>query len=175
MLRITISAAVLATCGGYFVADARAENVAAHQAVTLQQWTQRIEGEMGRNLRYPHMVGGRVRDGLVEVSFVAGEDGRPTSVAVTQTSGSAQLDAAAKRAISRIATLQPLPNGVGQGQVYKAQMIFATQHGFQQPAELQQRIAELQQKASENNIRWAARQSGSQETAAIMLVPTLTR
>ena len=103
--------------------------VLAQQAspVTLAAWSARVEKALDRTLYYPAAMGGRLPgSGTVRVKFNCSDSGRPDKVSLYKSSGDRDLDRAAVAAVSRIASLHPLPDGMSHGQKYVATILFAT-------------------------------------------------
>ncbi|MCC2977620.1 energy transducer TonB [Sphingomonas sp. PL-96] len=97
------------------------------EPVTLSTWSQRTTKLLERHMVYPHyMLGALPREGVVRVSFLCSETGKPKSVAIADSSGFSELDAAALRAVRMIPTLHPLPQGLKHDQRYQAVLLFAT-------------------------------------------------
>lgn len=96
------------------------------QHETVGQWSQRVGHSLSNELIYPQAAG---RDdnaeGLAKVSFRCSEDGKPGEITVLSTSGSHDLDRAAMRAVKRIPTLHPLPDGIGHDRPFQAWVAFA--------------------------------------------------
>lgn len=91
-----------------------------------QQWINYIADTLTLNLRYPLAIGQSAAEGLATVTFRSGEDGRPTDVALTKSSGDRQLDRAAIRAVERLHSLRPLPTDISDDQLFLANIVFAT-------------------------------------------------
>ncbi len=97
------------------------------EQVTLVQWGERVGKELNQRIRYPTMIGGiPFATGVVRVKFNCSENGRPNNVAVIKGSGSRALDKAAVEAVQHVATLHPLPDGMGHDQPYQAVILFET-------------------------------------------------
>lgn len=130
----------------------------------IAQWSTRISRDLDQNMAFPNRVPGReIGSGIVRVQFRAGESGEPTQIAVRKSSGSRQLDAAGVRAVSRVSTLYPLPNGIANGQMYEAALLFATD---QQAHDRQ--MAMLKAEAARRN-HWLAKHPAEVAAAPILL------
>ena len=93
----------------------------------LAHWKQAVSREIERNLYYPRSFPGwDLPEGTVAVRFSTGEDGRPTGIELSRSSGHRRLDGAAMRAIRRISTLHPLPQGISETATLRANVIFAS-------------------------------------------------
>lgn len=104
---------------------ASSQTTAAAERVTLQQWGQRVGDELNRRMRYPQpLMGRRAETGMVKVKFNCSDSGRPDKVTLLKSSGSRVLDRAALSAVQRVATLHPLPDGLGHDQQYQATLLF---------------------------------------------------
>ena len=108
-------------------AAALAAPVLAQDApITLAAWSTRVESALDHNLYYPTAMGGRIPgSGVVRVKFNCSESGRPDKVSLFTSSGDPDLDSAALRSVRRIASLHPLPDGMGHGQQYVATILYA--------------------------------------------------
>jgi len=99
----------------------------AEEHVTLAQWSSRVTRALEHGLSYPPgLLGKASNEGVVTVKFNCSDSGSPAAVALEKSSGSRDLDTAALRAVSHIATLHPLPDGVVHGQKFQALVLFAT-------------------------------------------------
>ncbi len=110
------------------LAAAIASPVLAQDAapVTLAAWSARVEKALSHTITYPTRVAGReVGSGVVRVRFSCSESGRPDRVSLYQSSHDPELDRLAVRAVSRMATLHPLPDGMTHGQQYVATILYA--------------------------------------------------
>lgn len=100
---------------------------ASQPFVTLAEWTERLDGLLEQELVYPTPNYDREPDrGIVRVKFNCSESGRPDKVTILKSSGHASLDRAAIRAVSRLASLHPLPTGFKPDQKYEAILVFAS-------------------------------------------------
>jgi periplasmic protein TonB len=105
--------------------------VTAPAAGEIQAWSARVGSAIDREMRYPRLLGlSNSDEGTVDVTFRCSEDGTPTEVALARTSGSRLLDRAGVKAVQRVGSLHPLPNGVSHAQVYRARMLFAIENGM---------------------------------------------
>lgn len=101
--------------------------VVVAEPVSFPAWTSRTTRLLEQQMSYPHyLTGVTPREGVVRISFRCSEAGKPTAVAVQDSSGFHEIDAAALRAVSRIATLHPLPEGLSPQQRYQAVLLFAS-------------------------------------------------
>jgi periplasmic protein TonB len=131
----------------------------------LKRWTSRVEQGISRQMRFPRSVGqAPVDSGLVDVTFKCSQDGSPSEVTIAQTSGSRQIDRAGVRAIERLKTLHPLPDGITHGQVYRARLLFASDKG------MAKQIIALREEARAGNSRLVQRM-GERTTAGLTLLP----
>lgn len=120
--------------------------------VTVSQWSRTMTRNLDDRLEYPRFLVGRTQ-GVVRLKFLCSESGAPSDVAVLQSSGSRQLDQAALRAVRRIPTLHPLPDGVAHDQKYVATILFA-----QDQASHDRQMALLVREAQDHNKRFGNRQ-----------------
>ena len=97
------------------------------ERVTLVQWGERVNKELNKQIHYPTLIGGQpFATGMVRVKFNCSESGRPDKVTLLKSSGSRALDRAAVAAMQHVATLHPLPDGMGHDQQYQAVILFET-------------------------------------------------
>lgn len=73
-----------------------------------------------------HRNGGYMAKGSVSIRFEPGADGRPTNVRTYRSSGDSMFDADARRVISRLNSLAPLPDGLSGNQVIQANIVVAS-------------------------------------------------
>lgn len=120
-----IASAILALLPAGAVAADKQIVVTARE-VSLDTWSGRVVRAMDRNLDYPMPIRGEPNEGVASVKFLCSEDGSPSQVMIVKSSGSRDLDASAMRAVARIATLHPLPQGITHDQPFQANIIYAT-------------------------------------------------
>lgn len=94
--------------------------------VSVSSWSARITRALDRNLTYPTPMRGEPAEGVVAVKFLCSDNGTPSGVAIARSSGSRELDAAALQAVTHIATLHPLPDGITHDQPFEANILYAT-------------------------------------------------
>lgn len=98
---------------------------ASPRAIALAEWSNRVGQSIEGKMRLPYKLGqANGRDRLVEIAFVTDDSGVPANVRVAATSGNRRTDAAAVRAISRMGTLAPLPEGMNRNQAFRAQLLY---------------------------------------------------
>jgi TonB family protein len=140
--------------------------VVASQDAELKRWTTRLERGISQKMRFPQTLGpAKYAHGIVDVTFMCSEDGKPSRIAVVGSSGSRHLDRAGIQAIGRVTTLHPLPSGISHGQVYKAHLLFA------QTAAQARRAIALREEGQISNSRMLAHR---QTTASLTLLPAGT-
>ncbi|MFC4295909.1 energy transducer TonB [Novosphingobium tardum] len=93
---------------------------------SVAQWSSGMTDKINQNLELPRRVLNESTDGTVSVAFLCSEDGTPAALRVIHRSGNSTLDRAALRAVSRIPTMHPLPQGIDHGQRFQANIIFAS-------------------------------------------------
>ncbi|SDA36569.1 energy transducer TonB [Sphingomonas sp. NFR15] len=98
---------------------------AATESPTLAAWSDRVYRAVEEHLTYPHDVFGRYSTGVVAVKFRCSETGAPADVELYKSSRAPDLDQAALRAVRRIATLHPLPDGMPHNQRIVMRVLFA--------------------------------------------------
>ncbi len=120
--------------------------------VSLNLWSGRVVRALDRNLYYPMPIRGELNEGVVSVKFLCSEDGTPFKVTIVKSSGSRDLDASAVRAVTRIVTLHPLPDGITHDQPFQANILYAASQ-----KKLDHQIAVLLAEAKNHNARFANR------------------
>lgn len=126
--------------------------IRAQAPAGLVQWRQTVGRELDRNLTYPRTYPGwEFPEGAVSVHFTCGEDGKPSAIALTRSSGNRALDRAVIHAVERINTLHPMPAEVRNGAAIRANVIFAADNAslVRQEAKLgkeEARLAERERK-----------------------------
>ena len=120
--------------------------------VSLDTWSGRVVRALDRNLYYPMPIRGEPNQGVVSVKFLCSESGTPSKVTIVKSSGSRDLDASAVRAVARIATLHPLPDGITHDQPFQANILYATSQ-----KKLDRQMAALLAEAKDHNARFAKR------------------
>ena len=145
--------------------------VTAPAASEISAWSARVGNAIDREMRYPRLLGlSNSHEGTVDVTFRCSEDGTPTDVSLARKSGSRLLDRAGLKAVQRVGSLHPLPNGVGHDQVYRARMLFAIDEGMGRG----KRQAEaLREKAEVANAR-IANNRGVATATVVTLLPAGT-
>lgn len=131
---------------------------------SVQNWSENVFQQFERKVRYPAPMGTMpASEGIVAVKFNCSEDGVPSQVQLYKTSGHGDLDRATVRAVERIATLHPLPRGVGHDQQYIVRVLFANSEGY-----AQRNMTRLREDAARSNA-WVGRSGAT--TAMLELVP----
>lgn len=98
---------------------------ASPRAIALADWSARVGKSIESKMRFPYKLGqANGRDRLVEIAFVTSDSGHPEQVTVATRSGDRRTDRAAVRAINRIGTLAPLPEGMNRNQAFRAQLLY---------------------------------------------------
>jgi TonB family protein len=128
------------------------------QHETVGQWSQRVGHSLGDVLAYPQSAGRDENpEGLAKVSFRCSDNGKPGDVTVMSSSGSRDLDVAAMRAVKRIPTLHPLPDGIGHDRPFQAWIAFALD-----PDSLKKMMVAAHRDADQMNARIEKDRSGHQ-------------
>jgi TonB family protein len=100
--------------------------VVTAKAPTVDQWAALTSRSLENHLRYPaYLLGRGPNEGTVRVRFRCSEDGAPSAVTLAETSGHRELDNEALRAVGKIRTLHPLPDGITHDQQFQAVVLFA--------------------------------------------------
>ena len=121
-MRLIALAAIAAAIGVPTSSAANQDHtIVVGNAPTVAQWSNTIGSKLERNLsRMP-----ATPEGMVSVRFRCSEEGRPTAIKMWQTSDSARLDDVARRTVANLKSMHPLPQGIGEDQVYEATIIVA--------------------------------------------------
>lgn len=94
--------------------------------VSRQEFVERVSRDLDRQLlavsRYRNAPRG---EAVSIVRFTRDNDGHPADVTIFRASGKRGFDRIAMRAVSRLHSLDRLPEGVGRNQLYQANIIFA--------------------------------------------------
>lgn len=92
----------------------------------IAQFVEDISRDLERNLEWPNSDRSSLRGtGLAQVLFQCTPDGKPVNIRVYHRVGSSRVERVAKRAVSRIKVLYPLPNGVTEDRLILANIIIA--------------------------------------------------
>lgn len=167
MLRRWKSAAFAACASLTFLPSAAVADppsTEASSAPTLSAWSQRVFKDLDRELRVP--IDDRTQvmpSGITAVKFGCSESGAPSSVKLYKSSGDGRLDRATVRAVTKIATLHPLPARLGHDQQYIIRVLFANS-----PSAAERQMKTMQEEAAKSNA-WYNQNIAS--TAALELVP----
>lgn len=146
-------------------ATARATVGIGPEAPSLAAWSQRVMANLNQGMRVRDDLGAQgPREGIVAVKFNCSETGAPAGVELLDSSGNREYDRAAVRAVRRIASLHPLPTGLGHDQKYIVRVLFANSE-----YSAKQKIARMRREAESNNA-WYMKTGTS--TAALELAPT---
>ena len=98
-------------------------------APTVADWSSTVSAQLNRNLRaiaaapLQHTV---IPPGMVSLRFHCSDEGKPTDIAFSHRSDNAGLNAIARRTVSRLRNMHPLPAGVAEGQVFEATILVAS-------------------------------------------------
>jgi periplasmic protein TonB len=133
---------------------------------SVDHWKGRVGRELADNLVAPRQIGMQdYPDGVVRVRFHSSETGAPDGVAVSGSSRSVALDRAAVRAVKRIPTLHPLPDGVAHDRMMEAWVIFASSDAQ----------ADRMKRGLEREVRIARAMSTDQRAAAVTPIVVASR
>lgn len=122
-----LSAVLLTTlaCGAIPVSAKQEKIVVSASPVDL--WKSAIGRNLDRELgRIDFFDRHGPVDGIVQVRFECDETGKPANLAVIRKSGNSVVDRQVVRAVSRLTTLHPLPEGISHGQLFQANVILAS-------------------------------------------------
>lgn len=119
IVKFALAAVLLATGqGSVFAQNGHTVYAERH---SREVWIERVSDDLSDNLGYPNTP----TSGFASVRFECGPDGNPTNIAVINHSNS-RFDAPSVRAVHLLRNLHPLPDNVVRGQVFQANLIFAT-------------------------------------------------
>lgn len=121
------------------------ESIVVTSQLPMKEWANSISQELSQHLN--RSQGASMRDeasGIVQVRFDCDLDGRPTNISLYNRTGHRSLVNRAIRALGKLDTMHPLPQGVRPGQPFLANMVFATSE--QQSEQLHDRLAFLEAK-----------------------------
>lgn len=131
---------------------------------TVDQWVARTTKSLESHLNYPaYLLGREPNEGVARVRFRCSEDGTPSAVTLDGTSGHRELDNEALRAVSRIRTLHPLPDGITHDQQFQAVVLFARTQ-----ASYDRQVASIRDEAMQRNA--LAARGGAPMAVSIGLV-----
>jgi len=119
---------------------------------TLAAWSTRVYRSLDDHLVYPKGVLGRYSTGVVAVKFKCSEAGAPADIALYTSSGAHDLDEATLRAMRRIITLHPLPDGMPHNQQFIMRVLFADS-----PESAAQQIRQISREAATANAWFGKR------------------
>ena len=105
------------------------DNIEVLGSSTVHAWTQNVSRDIDENIGQEirkYRMHGQTPTGVASVRFLCSETGEPTSVELMRRSPNRQLNDVARSAVSGIKTLHPLPQGVGNDQVFVANIVVAT-------------------------------------------------
>ena len=133
-------------------------------APTLAAWSDRVFDDLGKVTKYPGAIGNLpTPEGVVAVKFNCSESGAPENVTLVEKSGHRDLDNATLRAVRRIASLHPLPEGMNHRQAIIVRVLYANSE-----QDTRRKLAKLQADAARSNA-WFGRSNS--DTAALEIVP----
>lgn len=94
--------------------------------VTLARFSERVSADVSHTLaQSPSVADARARSGTVTIGFKANPDGTARLITLLQSSGHADLDRRATRAVRRLSSLRPTPQGIGPNQRFSMTVLFA--------------------------------------------------
>lgn len=119
---------------------AQPEDIIVSSARPIDQFVEEVSRDLDRQLKrhgapYPHFA----ETGLTQVFFECGADGKPTNIRVGRKSG-LFAGSTARRAVAKLRSLHPLPQGVSHDQTFLANVIIASDRD-----QLEELTEELQQ------------------------------
>lgn len=161
---------LMVSCGLLVAAPTQAKNqgksiVVVGERVSLPEWSKHMTKALEQHMVYPtYLMRFEPNEGVVRVSFLCSESGKPTAVTLQDSSGHREIDEAALRAVQRIPTLHPLAEGVTHAQRYQAVLLFAKNR-----ESYDRQIAAIQQDAARRNA-WFGK-GGAQVAMGVSLMP----
>jgi TonB family protein len=122
---VCLSLAVAGTIAAAAPAQEGRDVVVVAKPITLAQWTAGVGSQIDKVLRYPTDIMNENMSGIASVRFQCSDDGKPTAMTVSRKSGWRDLDREAVRAVAKLKTMHPLPDGLKHDQHYVANILFA--------------------------------------------------
>lgn len=93
---------------------------------TTEDLVAQVSADLGRQLFHASRSARReMGDGIAVVRFACGKDGKPGRIALYRQSGNADIDRAAVGAVERLSSFHPPPDGIAEGQLFQANIVFA--------------------------------------------------
>lgn len=91
-----------------------------------QTFVTEVSKDLDKQLNYIRFDPRSGNSGLTKVRFRADSDGKATSIKTYKGSGNTEIDRVARKAVSRLTSLSPMPYGSGRQQVIQANIIVAS-------------------------------------------------
>lgn len=102
------------------------QNIVVTPDVQHQEFVEKVSRDLDRQLRVAARLENAPNgEGISIVRFSRASDGVADNVKLYRASGKRGFDRIAMKAVSRLRSLDRAPDGVGQNQVYQANIIFA--------------------------------------------------
>lgn len=167
-MRIPLYLAI--SCGLLAAVPAQAKHqgksiVVVGERLSLADWSKKMTGSLERHMIYPeYLTRIEPNEGVVRVSFLCSEEGKPTAVTLLDSSGHHEIDEAALRAVRHIPTLHPLADGLTHAQRYQAVLLFAKSQESHD-----RQIAAIREDAARRNAWFGT--GGAQVAMGISLLP----
>lgn len=95
---------------------------------SVAAWSESLAQDIDRNIDHQLEIFGMRGDvptGLASVRFTCSETGEPANIELIRRSGDQRMNSLAKSVVGDIKSLHPLPSGVGEGQVFVANVLVA--------------------------------------------------
>jgi predicted lipoprotein len=128
MVRRAIGAAIMiAVPFAATASDDDGDDIIVRSQPALEQWKAETSRDLDRQLaRAPTFRNAQINNAIVQVTFSAGEDGRPTDVELYRSDGNWAANKIALRAVGRLHNLDEVPVVYPQDAQFIANIIFAT-------------------------------------------------
>lgn len=105
--------------------QAQQDGIVVSSARSVDDFVNAVSRDLSRSLTPPSLRSYPLdATGLAQVLFECGPDGKPTKIRIYNKSG-AGIGLLARRAVAKIRSLHPLPQGVNNDQLYMANIIVA--------------------------------------------------
>lgn len=106
--------------------QAQNPDIVVSSSRSIEKFVEDISQDLSENLEWSNPLRSDLQGtGVAQVLFQCGADGKPVNITMYRKAGSQKVNWLAKRAVSRIDVLHPLPNGVSEDQLYLANIIIA--------------------------------------------------
>ncbi len=106
--------------------QAQDDDIVVTSARSVERFVQDVSHDLDRELNRRNRTNYQLSGtGIVQISFECGPDGKPTNVAYYRKDDNADVNRLARRAVSKIRSMHPLPRGITDDQTFLANIIMA--------------------------------------------------